>query len=155
MTIDIEPGDLATWIGAIGTLAAFLVAFIQIRTERHHRKHFALHEWLTKKREHADHVTAWVAAGKLVIENGSRHLIHDVKVVLDDEFRIAIDHVEPGRTVRDLDDRERTHPVDSIAFTDARGDEWVRHGTERPELVGGPDAEHHRKLTRAATSATR
>lgn len=145
MIIELDPGDIPTWIGAIGTLAAFIVAFMQIRTERNHRKRFELHDWLAAKREHADQVTAWIGGGKLIIANGSNHLIHDVEVVLSDDHRIEINHVEPGRHVHDLAEDDLTRPVDSIAFTDARGDEWVRHGTERPELVGGPDAHHHRQ----------
>lgn len=142
MIIELDPGDIPTWLGAIGTIAAFLVAFMQIRTERHHRRRFAMHEWLANRRDHADRVTAWVAGDTLVIANESGHLVHAVAIELDSGQRLDLDHVEPGRTTRDFDDGGVTRPVASLTFTDARGNRWVRRGSEHPELVSGPDAQH-------------
>src|SRR5699024_2893033 len=76
-------GDAATWVGAIGTLAAFVVAFWQIRRERHHRLTEQLRQRRLAHREHADRVSAWITGGDLVISNMSEHPIHDVEAVLE------------------------------------------------------------------------
>lgn len=140
MIINLDPGDIATWIGSIGTLGAFIAAFLQIRTERKHRRRFEFHTWLARRREHADRVTAWTAGARLLISNDSRHLVHDVEVVLDSGRRINLDHAEPGRTTHELEGDVGTLPVVSLTFTDAHGNRWVRQGTHAPDLIAGPDA---------------
>ncbi|MGP5227644.1 hypothetical protein [Arthrobacter rhombi] len=85
-------GDFATWVGSLGTVAAFGAAFAQIHRERTLRKRRERQEWLLAKREHADQVTAWVSDEILTISNQSHHLISDVEVVLDDEVTVRLDH---------------------------------------------------------------
>ncbi len=76
-------GDLATWFGSMGTVAAFAVGFWQIHRERQHRLLGEMTERLRSRRSHADHVSAWIHGSELVVANRSGHPIHDVVVALE------------------------------------------------------------------------
>ncbi|QDQ96639.1 hypothetical protein [Tomitella fengzijianii] len=150
-------GDLATWFGSIGTVAAFGVGFWQIHRERRHRLLREMGDRMRARRAHADHVSAWIAESELVVANRSGHPIHDVEVQAADVLdpvdaadgrgpaptRIGI--VLPGehrQTLRHLAD---TPVLPAITFTDARGDRWHRAPGRPPVLVGPPEgADRHR-----------
>lgn len=131
-------GDFATWVGSLGTVAAFGAAFLQIHRERTIRKRRELQEWLLAKREHADQVTAWVTAETLTISNQSHHLIKDVEIVLDDETTVRLDHVTPGYAHSAAPGEHATRAVRTMRFTDPRGDRWVRQAGQRPRLADTP-----------------
>lgn len=127
-------GDIATWVGSIGTVAAFFVAFIQIRrerVERHKREHS---DRLTEKRAHADRVTAWCVEGALHLVNDARHPVHDVSVTFPDGTSRAFDHVLPGDTVVSVPDAA-DGPVASMTFSDTRGARWRRDAGRAPRLL--------------------
>jgi len=132
-------GDIATWVGSIGTIAAFAVAFVQIRRERVERHKRELREWLAAKREHADRVSAWVAGETLTVSNQSHHLIHDVELRFDDGSTLTLDHVEPGKTALPAPGKHETRAVAALRFTDARGDRWLREAGGPPTLAEGPE----------------
>ncbi|MCW4457098.1 hypothetical protein [Microbacterium sp. MPKO10] len=127
-------GDIATWVGSIGTIAAFIVAFMQIhreRSERHRREH---REWIAHKRVHADNVSAWVANGQLRISNESRHPIHDVDVTMPPADAVHVDHVLPGGH-RQPASGMADGPAAVLEFTDVRGDRWAREAGGTPRLI--------------------
>jgi|GEM_PF-2910182 len=147
-------GDAATWVGAIGTLAAFVVAFWQIRRERHHRLAEQLRQRRLAHREHADRVSAWITGGDLVISNMSEHPIHDVEAVLEsarstghgvdeqiDRRTLTAPFAAPGETRIPAPHPPYVTVLPALTFTDARGDRWHRAPGERPELVTG-SSEH-------------
>lgn len=128
-------GDLATWIGSLGTIGAFIVAFWQIRRERVERHKRDRRERWERLREHADHVTAWVADEQLTVANGSRHLVHEVRITLPDGGQRAFDYIEPGTSRAELDTPVRHGAVSDLCFTDARGHRWQRIGGSAPRLI--------------------
>lgn len=132
-------GDIATWVGSIGTIAAFVVAFIQIRRERTERHKRERREWIAQKRVHVDRVSAWVRDGVLQVANASRHPVHDLEAVLPSGERISIAHVLPGDHTQPVAG-EGDGPVADLTFTDVRGDRWRRAAGEAPELVNDAHA---------------
>ena len=152
-------GDIATWVGSIGTVAAFAVAFVQIRRERTERHKRELREWLAAKREHADRVSAWVAGEVLTVSNQSHHLIHDVEIGFDDGSTLTLGHIEPGTTTRPAPGRHGTSAVATLRFTDPRGDRWLRESGGPPTLVEAPGASQgragHRDAGRAGGATAR
>lgn len=159
-------GDFATWVGSVGTIAAFAVAFVQIHRERSFRKRRELTEWMLAKREHADRVTAWTSAQTVSIANHSHHLIHDVELILDDGQTLSFEHLEPGTTHLPLESTDAlpttatpeapdagapattnaaphpARPVSMLHFTDPRGDRWLRAAGKRPHLADAPPGGH-------------
>ncbi|GAA4807573.1 hypothetical protein [Tomitella cavernea] len=149
-------GDLATWFGSIGTVAAFGVGFWQIHRERKHRLLREMGERMRARRAHADQVSAWIADAQLVVANRSGHPVHDVEVVPADARTtgeepdrldappIRIRFVLPGEHRQSVRQPEHISALPAITFTDARGDRWHRAPGSPPALVGahghtGPD----------------
>src|SRR5699024_4428734 len=136
-------GDLATWLGSIGTIGAFVVAFWQIRRERVERQRREQREWWARLREHADQITAWVAKNTLTISNSSHHLVHDVDVEFGMGSEVHLEHIEPGTIRQELETPHASGAVAGLRFTDARGQRWHRQGGQRPHLLseGGEPVE--------------
>ncbi|WP_182359202.1 hypothetical protein [Tomitella gaofuii] len=149
-------GDLATWFGSIGTVAAFGVGFWQIHRERKHRLLREMGERMRARRTHADQVSVWIADSELVIANRSGHPIHDVEVLPEDARTagdgadgldappIRIRFVLPGEHRQSVRQPAHVAALPAITFTDARGDRWHRAPGRPPALAGthgriGPD----------------
>ncbi|HJC27968.1 MAG TPA: hypothetical protein H9759_01075 [Candidatus Dietzia intestinipullorum] len=141
-------GDLATWIGSIGTVAAFAVAYYQIHQERRHRLAREFRDRLAARREHADKVSAWVSGSQVVVANRSGHPIHDVDIALgtiapggggEDTASTHLVVVPPGEHAVDLDRSDAAPHVVRVAFTDSRADRWSREAGKHPERVDQAD----------------
>lgn len=128
-------GDLATWIGSLGTIGAFIVAFWQIRRERVERHRRDRRERWERLREHADHVTAWVADGHVTIANSSRHPVFDVCIRWHDGQQRVFDFVAPGTTHDRVDAAVASGAVPYLDFTDPRGHRWQRELGKTPRMV--------------------
>lgn len=141
-------GDIATWTGSIGTVAAFAVAYYQIHQERRHRLARELKDKFAARREHADKVSAWVTGSQVVVANRSGHPIHDVDIALgtllpEDSARanngptstVHAAVVPPGEHPVPLDDANPSPHVVQMAFTDSRADRWSRESGKPPERV--------------------
>lgn len=127
-------GDIATWVGSVGTVAAFLVAFVQIRRERVERHRRERHDRLAEKRAHADRVSAWCVNGELHLVNDARHPAHAATVTFTDGTSISFDHILPGETVTPVAGAP-DGPVASLTFSDTRGARWQRKIGRAPELL--------------------
>ncbi|WP_026917717.1 hypothetical protein [Gordonia shandongensis] len=136
LNLELEVGDWATWVGSIGTIGAFAVAFIQIHRERSHRQARELREAWTRRREHVDRVSAWIADGTVHVNNGSGHPIAHVRVHDGDTAIGTWEHLPPGLH---RDSAESDSGAVHLEFTDVRGDRWSRMPGAEPALVGGPD----------------
>lgn len=142
-------GDVATWFGSIGTVAAFAVAFLQIHRERKHRVTRELSDRLHRRRSHADRVTAWITDSELVVANHSGHPVHDVIATVEtarvagaspepsDLAPIPVEFVLPGERRFPVPHPPGVTVLPALTFTDARGDRWHREPGHPPELVGG------------------
>ena len=136
---------LGTWVGSIGTVAAFFVGFKQIRDERNDRKRKEL-------RAQAEHITAYIAKeniSRAVINvlNKSSEPIYEVVVFLDafqgpeghyyiDDHISFLSIVPPGNYYTEfarIDGGMSFHPGISIVFKDAKGNAWNR--SARGELT--------------------
>src|SRR5699024_10256986 len=106
-----------------------------IRRERVERQSRDRRDRWERLREHADHVTAWIANDYLVVSNGSRHLVHDVCITLSDDRQYRFDHIEPGTTRQALEAPASSGAVRQFRFTDARGHHWRREGGSGPQLI--------------------
>ena len=127
-------GDLATWVGSVGTVAAFVVAFLQIRRERVERKRRDMREWFDAKRAHADKVSGWRTRDHVVVSNQSHHPIYDVALTLPDGTVLNLDHVAPGKTDLPAQSGEAGR-LTRLEFTDSRGDRWSQRPGHVAELV--------------------
>ncbi|MEZ0341768.1 hypothetical protein ACAG25_17515 [Mycobacterium sp. pV006] len=133
--LEIELGDWATWVGSIGTIGAFIVAFWQIRRERVERQKREHREWWERRRAHADRVSAWATTGQVRIRNASGHPIHDVVVICANGSEHVVDLVPPG-------DHDRSEPglapgPVTVEFTDQRGERWRREPGQPPHVMDG------------------
>lgn len=140
-------GDLATWFGSVGSVAAFTVAFLQIHRERKHRRMREITDRLRRRRAHADKVTAWITGSELVVANHSGHPVHELAVTVATARAVGGSappaDVEPIRLPFVLPGEQRfdvPHPPDvtllpALTFTDARGDRWHRGPGAAPTLV--------------------
>lgn len=146
-------GDFATWTGAIGTVAAFGIAYYQIHQERRHRLARELSDRIAAHREHADRVSAWVSGDEVVVSNQSGHPIHDVDLTVGPH--------DPGQNTDGADESEGTGTTVTVRlkiappgehrasipspapdqhvlhseFTDTRGDRWSREPGGHPTRV--------------------
>lgn len=144
-------GDLATWFGSAGTVAAFAVAFLQIHRERKHRKRRELSDGLHLRRSHADRVTAWITDSELIVANHCGHPIHDVVATIatarltgaspepSDLEPVSIEFALPGERRFDVPHPPEVTLLPALTFTDARGDRWHREPGHPPVLVGTPN----------------
>ncbi|MGB6247375.1 hypothetical protein [Gordonia sp. (in: high G+C Gram-positive bacteria)] len=140
-------GDWATWVGSLGTIGAFAVAFLQIHKERTERKRRDLRESWERRREHVDRVSAWAHDGRIHVNNESGHPLHQVRISshgraagpgephadAGDEDITSWDHLPPGLH------SSTTGWSDGgvhLVFTDSRGDRWSRAPGEDPVLIG-------------------
>lgn len=134
LNLELEMGDWATWVGSIGTIGAFAVAFWQIHRERTARRTKEKRESWMRRREHVDRVSAWIHDGVLHINNDSGHPIHDVVVNDGEDDVMGCEQIPPG-THRDEEvAKDRTGPV-HLEFSDIRGDRWRRRAGGEPQLI--------------------
>lgn len=127
-------GDIATWVTAVGTIGAFIVAFKQIHTERHERKKRQNDDAESKKRAHAEQLSAWIDGGELHISNSSHHPMHDVEIVLAGGDKYQQKVIAPGLSKAKVSKVADDHVV-SAEFTDIHGERWVkRHGEKLRHL---------------------
>lgn len=134
LNLELEMGDWATWVGSLGTLGAFTVAFWQIHRERTARQARDLREAWMRRREHVDRVSGWVQEGEVHVNNGSGHPLHTVRVHDGDRTLAQWPHLPPG-----LHRHQLTDPQECVAhmeFTDVRGDRWSRAPGYAPRLHG-------------------
>ncbi|ALG84590.1 hypothetical protein [Gordonia phthalatica] len=134
LNLELEMGDWATWVGSIGTIGAFAVAFWQIHRERTARRTRDKHERWMRRREHVDRVSAWIHDSVLHINNDSGHPIHEVLVSDGDRELMNWTQIPPG-THRDETIDEVDHGTVHLEFTDIRGDRWSRAPGNEPELI--------------------
>ncbi|MBM7367651.1 hypothetical protein [Gordonia hydrophobica] len=135
LNLELELGDWATWVGSIGTIGAFVVAFWQIHRERSARKTKEKLETWMRRREHVDRVSAWIHDAALHVNNDSGHPIHDVVVKGGDREIWTATQLPPG-THRDETVDGPGHGTVHLEFTDVRGDRWSRVPGGVPELLG-------------------
>lgn len=113
-------GDLATWIGAFGTLGAFVVGFKQIHTERHERKKRQQREDVHAEQEQARQISGWVEANKLIVNNSSAHPIHHVTIEMASGEKYEKHTVPPGKTEIPLTTGAANEYVQDFVFTDTK-----------------------------------
>jgi hypothetical protein len=160
-------GDFPTWLAAIGTIGAVLVALGLALAEGRRREQ-------ANRRRQAESVTAWLddlviavevsegspAPSGLVIQNGSNQLIYQViaNLVVTQgggtvpretgyQCRRFISHVPPGRMDSMIDLRGgigvMTRWGVELVFRDSAGRSWLRGvDGELKELAASP-AEHY------------
>ena len=134
LNLELEMGDWATWVGSIGTIGAFAVAFWQIHRERSARKTRDKHEMWMRRREHVDRVSAWIHDAVLHVNNDSGHPIHEVLLKAGDREIRNWTQIPPG-THRDETVDGIEHGTVLVEFTDIRGDRWRREPGGEPELI--------------------
>jgi len=149
---NIQYGDLATWFAAVGTVAAFFLAFWQLGTDRRRRRKERVEEQARK-------VSAWVAKEApskvkgqpprawIAVQNNSSEPIYEViativrfphmpaKDGVDDgkgvplDFRTFLSVVPPGKYYSSVNGGYRGmsfQPAVEIAFKDKNGRSWLR-----------------------------
>jgi hypothetical protein len=145
-------GDIPTWISAIGTVAAFSIAFYQIQLERKAREALEKKQYEYEVRKQAEHVSAWVdheiANGVhtvIAISNRSNEPIYQVIVSivafrgagptyqgnLTNHFRGFASVAPPGEVFLKVDGGYHGmgfRPSVEIAFADRSNRYWVRKG---------------------------
>ncbi|MFV0485338.1 MAG: hypothetical protein ACK5MU_03910 [Candidatus Saccharimonadales bacterium] len=123
-------GDVATWAGAVGTVGAFVAAFVQIKVERSARKDREKKETDLSEKAQASKVSSWVEDGKIVFSNSSNHPIYDLRVYLTDGSMHEERVMGPG-TKRISDAKESGAHVSKIEFTDNQSaTKWVREASK-------------------------
>ncbi|MDK8643801.1 hypothetical protein [Niallia taxi] len=141
----LEVGDLATWVGGLGTIATLFFAFYQLHTERIATKE-------NEKRTQAQKVAVWIDSENLQseicysIQNASESPVYQAIITLvgiqgagpprkgediDEsyEYRVKLVTIPPGKfhTVSGSGGRGMSIEYGvEIAFTDANGNHWVR-----------------------------
>lgn len=126
-------GDLATWISALGTIGAFIVAFKQIHTERHERKRRETKEQLQAEQEQARHISAWIDASRqVVISNTSSHPVHSVTIALSNAEIIKKHTIEPGKTVVPLTKNDHDAVISDFTFLDTHSNTLWRKVPGKP-----------------------
>lgn len=113
-------GDVATWVSALGTIGAFIVAFKQIHTERHERKKRETREQIAAEREQARAISAWVDANTVVVANSSPHPIHHVVIELAHGEKISRHIIAPGQTTIRLKNTHQDMKITDFTFTDTQ-----------------------------------
>ena len=78
-------GDVATWIAAVGTVSAVVVALLQVARERKLRLHRERRDWTEQRRAHARLISAWIGSPSedrtpVYIHNGSPEPIYEIVV---------------------------------------------------------------------------
>lgn len=125
-------GDIATWTGAIGTVGAFTVAFVQIKIERKARKERYKKEQDLSEKDQASKVSAWVEGdGKIIFSNSSSHPIYNLRVYLTDGTLREERVLGPG-TKHISSVKDKSSHVSKIEFTDSQSaTKWV-HEAGKP-----------------------
>lgn len=117
-------GSIATWIGALGTIGAFVVAFIQIHIERSARKERHAKETNLSEKEQALKISAWIEHDKLIISNSSHHPIHNFNIKFNDGNSLSKTTIPPGKTEVEAPANSK---ITLIEFTDNHlGLKWAR-----------------------------
>lgn len=154
--MNIELGDLATWVTGIATAGAWTAALISIRRERKARQEFNKDKLERESRSQAVKISAWFGGrilpgeewDSLILLNRSDVPIYNVVVTM-----VFAQGAAPrvGEDVRDLPDHRVFYtvlppgtwkavaprgwagmyrmPAAEVAFTDSAGLHWVRRGT--------------------------
>jgi hypothetical protein len=156
-----------TAVGSVGTVLAFLVAFMQISVERSARKGAQIEE-------QARRISAWVGEDldedgeqtEAVLLNASSEPVFEVVAWLvmlqgagptrgedDDSEDVsrysAVGVLPPGRYITPLPGPQlwagmHRRPGVELAFTDARGGHWIRRGDGQLEKIKADPPEHYR-----------
>ncbi|MFF2587602.1 hypothetical protein ACFVSS_06860 [Peribacillus butanolivorans] len=146
MDLKFEVGDLATWVGGLGTIATLIFAFWQLQTERRTAND-------NEKKFQATKVSVWIDSENsreicYSIQNVSDLPIYQAIITLvgiqgaglprngEDEgvdesykYRLNLVTIPPGKffTTSESSDRGPSFEYGvEIAFTDASGNHWVR-----------------------------
>lgn len=166
-------GDVATWVGAVGTVGALFAALRQIKTEREARHKADRERDAQLHRAQAERVSAWVSSGAippdggdwLVVLNRSDEPVYRAVVLLVllqgsgprrgedyvgehppfDCFQ-AIGVLPPGRWRVRVTTGWRgmmRQPGAEIAFTDRSGNHWVRRATGLLEELQAESFTHY------------
>lgn len=165
MTVAVAWGDVATWIAAIGTVGAVVVALRLARADSVARSR-------ADRRRQAEAVTSWISdqytlvdgenrfVAPVTIYNGSGQLVYRVVISLvkdargqgetspqpGHEWRVFLGELPPGRTEATID-----HPgggmhfraAVELAFRDAAGRSWVRKTDGRLEELRDDPARYY------------
>ena len=144
-------GDKAAWFAGTATFLTFLVAFAQIAIERRIRRD-------NEAKEQAERISAYVAKEKgykaqIEVLNSSFEPIYEAIISLvafqgaQSTHHIAfLSVVPPGKYFVSIDANYHGmsfHPSIEIAFTDARGKNWVRFGRGELRQIGQSSTDYY------------
>jgi hypothetical protein len=135
----IQLGDLGTWLGSLGAIAAILYAYFRGSSEGRNSKE-------RERREQAEKISSWVASEKrelpVKLSNSSGDPVYDVivNVVLvqgagpqtgkETFLRRTYKVLPPGQFIVIFNDYPgggmHTKPGTEIAFTDKKGSHWLK-----------------------------
>jgi hypothetical protein len=146
----VQYGNLAEWFAAVGTVAAFLIAFWQLeRARKLHRKATEIAQaslvsgWISKELDGK----AWVA-----LHNESESPVYEViccvvpfqgagdptGIKTPPEFRGFLSYLPKGTFYVSVDGRYRGmnfHPSILVVFTDGNGMHWLRDGFGKLKMI--------------------
>jgi hypothetical protein len=163
-TVGVIWGDLATWVAAVGTVGAVVVAlWLASRDSRERAR--------GERRRQAETVTAWISGGyslvagenrfvaPVAVQNGSSQLVYRfIASLVQDlrgqesspqpglKWRVFVGELPPGRSQFTIE-----HPGGGmhfragieLAFQDAAGRWWVRKGNGRLDEIREDPAAHY------------
>lgn len=159
--MEVNWGDVPSWVAAIGTVGALFAALLQIRNERLERKKIEV-------QEQAAEVSTWISnelsseMTNVIIQNTSTNPIYDVVLTIViasgsgprtgeevaalpeqrelsvPSLRRASSIIPPGRYVTEIPadwGGMNRKPGAEIAFTDKSGNHWVRRQNGKLEQL--------------------
>lgn len=153
METGIKWGDVATWVAGVGTIATFIVALLQIKTERDARIKREKETHVRKMRDQAEHVSSWILKESpdhskvwIAVSNQSTRPVYQVIVSLvmiqgsgprdgkdtPSTEQVHLSVAPPGVIYVSIPANYHgmnRHPGIEIAFKDALGKCWVRKGS--------------------------
>lgn len=152
----IDWNTLGTWVGSLGTVGALFFAFLQINNERKIRRETEERRMETEKRQQAEKISAWLDGNfnndneVYYILNQSLEPVYQVVITVikvqgaglsfdgkeisekyGSKFRQFLSILPPGEfkiNNRKLDYAMNMRFGLEVAFTDARGYNWLRKG---------------------------
>lgn len=129
-------GDIATWLTAIGTVGALIIAFKQIHTERHERKKRQKYEDKLLEQEQARHISAWIDTSRnLVISNTSSHPIHNICIKFSSFPEINKHTIGPGEHTERLPRSPANISITDFTFTDTHGAKWRKIPSKKLDKI--------------------
>jgi hypothetical protein len=160
---------VATVVAAVGTVGAFIAAFVQIGQERDARQRQERKAELAARREQATHVSAWVGEDRegnvtLALSNRSDEPVYRAVASLVliqgagpqtgrevgelglDEYQAALAVIPPGRhgtVVAGGFGGMSRRPGVELAFTDRSGVHWVRAADGSLREIGQEPARYY------------